>query len=178
MRQSKSNFFKTFFQTGINQLKAPRSSKNKTKISLDVESHPTCSSWPDLHNRRNKKSVDKVKMTYGVFIDLQKTFDTVDHSILLKILITMDSEVSLNRQFKLNITRRKPVSVSRTSNKVLFQILFFFFCTLTIFLMLFSFMLKSGSVINLFILLSMLVSNIDKKKRGSVDGKDCPKMFT
>ena len=44
--------------------------------------------------------------------------------------------------------------------------------------MLFSFMLKSGSVINLFILLSMLVSNIDKKKRGSVDGKDCPKMFT
>ena len=33
-----------------------------------------------------KKSIDEGKLTCEVFIDLQKTFDTVDHKILLKRL--------------------------------------------------------------------------------------------
>ena len=35
-----------------------------------------------------KKSIDEGKLTCGVFIDLQKAFDTVDHEIILKKLET------------------------------------------------------------------------------------------
>ena len=39
-----------------------------------------------------KKSIDEGKLSCGVFIDLQKAFDTVEHKILLKKLETTDLE--------------------------------------------------------------------------------------
>ena len=39
-----------------------------------------------------KSAIDNIKFVYGVFIDLQKALDTVDHNILLEKIQTMVSE--------------------------------------------------------------------------------------
>ena len=39
-----------------------------------------------------ESAIDNIKFVYGVFIDLQKALDTVDHNILLEKIQTMVSE--------------------------------------------------------------------------------------
>ena len=60
-----------------------------------------------------KKSIDDGKLTCGVFIDLQKAFDTVDHKILLKKLEIYGFRGITNDWFSTYLSGRKQyVSVS------------------------------------------------------------------
>ena len=60
-----------------------------------------------------KKSIDNGKLTCGVFIDLQKAFDTVDHKILLKKLEIYGFRGITNDWFSTYLSGRKQyVSVS------------------------------------------------------------------
>jgi len=54
-----------------------------------------------------KKAIDKGEYTCGVFIDLQKAFDTVDHSILLKKLQNYGFRGITNDWFKSYLSDRK-----------------------------------------------------------------------
>lgn len=54
-----------------------------------------------------KKSIDEGKLTCGVFIDLQKAFDTVDHEILLKKLETYGFRGLANNWFSSYLSNRK-----------------------------------------------------------------------
>ena len=64
-----------------------------------------------------KNSIDKGKLTCGVFIDLQKAFDTVDHDILLRKLDGYGFRGITNDWFKSYLSRRKQyVSVSGTDS--------------------------------------------------------------
>ena len=54
-----------------------------------------------------KKSIDEGKLTCGVFIDLQKAFDTVDHEILLKKLETYGFRGLANNWFSSYLSKRK-----------------------------------------------------------------------
>ena len=64
-----------------------------------------------------KNSINKGKLTCGVFIDLQKAFDTVDHDILLRKLDGCGFRGITNNWFKSYLSRRKQyVSVSGTDS--------------------------------------------------------------
>ena len=64
-----------------------------------------------------KNSIDKGKLTCGVFIDLQKAFDTVGHDILLRKLDGYGFRGITNDWFKSYLSKRKQyVSVSGTDS--------------------------------------------------------------
>ena len=60
-----------------------------------------------------RKAIDENKFACGVFIDLQKAFDTVDHNILLKKLEHYGIRGIANEWFRSYLTNRKQfVSIS------------------------------------------------------------------
>ena len=46
-----------------------------------------------------RSALDSRSVTYGIFVDFQKAFDSVNHDILLKNLNIMDSEEPLMTVF-------------------------------------------------------------------------------
>ena len=54
-----------------------------------------------------RKAIDDNKFAFGVFIDLQKAFDTVDHTILLKKLYHYGIRGVVNSWFKSYLSNRK-----------------------------------------------------------------------
>ena len=54
-----------------------------------------------------RKAIDDNKFAVGVFIDLQKAFDTVDHTILLKKLYHYGIRGVANSWFKSHLSNRK-----------------------------------------------------------------------
>ena len=52
-------------------------------------------------------SLDKKKTTIGVFIDLKKAFDTIDHTLLLKKLQCYGIRGLVNNWLKSYLTERK-----------------------------------------------------------------------
>ena len=63
-----------------------------------------------------KKSIDEGKLTCGVFIDLQKAFDTVDHKILLKKLETYGFRGLANNWFSTYLQIENSMSTSQGKN--------------------------------------------------------------
>ena len=57
--------------------------------------------------RNIKSSFEKAEYTLGVFTDLSKAFDTVDHQILIKILRYYGIEGTALELFKSYLSNRK-----------------------------------------------------------------------
>ena len=66
-----------------------------------------------------KSAIDNKQFVCGVFIDLQKAFDTVDHNILLEKYTTLWYQRNIHHWFKSYLENRKQfVSISGTESEL------------------------------------------------------------
>ena len=63
------------------------------------EGHSTTQALVEITDRL-KNAMDAKYLSYGIFIDLTKTFDTVDHSILLKKMYRYGIRGNVHNLFK------------------------------------------------------------------------------
>ena len=63
-----------------------------------------------------KKYMDEGKITCGIFIDLEKAFDSVDHNILFNKLNHYGFRVKVNNCLRSNLTGRKQFSTISGKN--------------------------------------------------------------
>ena len=68
--------------------------------------HSTYMALLDFHNKVTD-SIELNKFTAGIFIDLQKAFDTIDHSILIKKLEYYGIRGNASNWIKDYLTNRK-----------------------------------------------------------------------
>ena len=87
-----------------------------------------------------KQACDTGQIACGVFLDLQKAFDTVNHTVLLKKLTHYGTRGVDNKWFLSFLEDRKPfasvqvkvVNLQKKQSSRIWSVLFFLFCLLTI----------------------------------------------
>ena len=120
--------------------------KNKLIYSLQFGFRQNYSTSYALINPTDQspinQSLDQGLFSCGIFVDLQKTFDTVDHNILLGKLEHYGIRGITSKWFELYLDRQQFVSIDGYNQNVhqcqfvfhkgLFWVLYYSFCTLMI----------------------------------------------
>ena len=70
------------------------------------EGHSTTQALVEITDRL-KKAIDEKLLTCGIFIDLTKAFDTVDHAILLDKMYNYGIRGNVNNLFKSYLSNRQ-----------------------------------------------------------------------